>query len=283
MTQRCLVVGGDGLIGSSLVQHWRKAGVPVVTTTRRQPSSECVRLDLEEVQDDWLPPEDCGVAVLCAGVTHQKSCLESPGRTQRINVEQTLKLARALAQSGCFVVFLSTSLVFDGLQPFPPVDTRQSPRTEYGRQKTQVEQSLAEKRDGWAVVRLTKVIHAGLPLISRWREALEQRHPVEAFDDYICSPISLDLAINAIAQIAVGRHPGFWHVSGTDDVSYASLARLLASEMNRDPALVQARSGASIMEHLPRFATLDSSATRREFAINVPTAREVVAGLLTNS
>ena len=283
MMQRCLVVGGDGLIGRSLVQHWRKAGVPVMTTTRRQPSSECVRLDLDEVQDDWLPPEGCGVAVLCAGVTHQKSCLERPDQTRRINVEQTLKLARALARSGCFVVFLSTNLVFDGLRPFPPVDTPQNPKTEYGRQKTRVEQSLAEKGDGWAVVRLTKVIHLGLPLISHWREALALRRSVEAFDDYVCSPISLDVAIKAIAQIAVGRHPGFWHVSGADDVSYASLARLLSAEMNRDPALVQTRSGGSSMEHLPRFATLDSSATRREFAIVAPTAREVVAGLLTNS
>lgn len=283
MTQRCLVVGGDGLIGSSLVQHWRGAGVSVMTTTRRQPSSESVLLDLDKVQDDWQPPEDCGVAVLCAGITHQKSCLDTPGHTRRINVEQTLKLARALARSGCFVVFLSTNLVFDGLRPFPPANTPQSPKTEYGRQKAQVEQSLGTQAKGWAVVRLTKVIHTGLPLVSHWREALTLSHSVEAFDDYVCSPISLSVATKAIAEIAISQRPGFWHVSGADDVSYAGLAKLLAVEMNRDPALVQTRSGGSIVEHLPRFAALDSSVTRSELGIRAPTAREVVAELLTCS
>ena len=116
MRGRFLIVGGDNPLGGSLINAWAVQGAEVLSTTRRP---ERVRagvtlLDLESDLRNFQVPHACSFAVLCAGITKQHLCRRNPEATHRINVEQTMCLAATLVAAGCFVVFLSTNLVFDG-------------------------------------------------------------------------------------------------------------------------------------------------------------------------
>lgn len=281
MNGRLLVVGGDGLLGGALVSHWTAVGAPVIATTRRKPVAGAALLDLSTDSAGWQILAECKAAVICAGVTNQEACRRDPLGTRRINVEQTLKLVHALTGSGCFVVFLSTNLVFDGSRPLRHADEPLCPATEYGRQKADVERALAGLHRPCAVVRLTKVVHSALPLLGTWREALSAGRFVNAFSDYVCSPIPLDPTIQCIARIAEEQRPGVWQISADDDISYLDIALSMAQKTGCEPALVRAASGVGKVEHLPQHTTLDASAVRAQLGVELPQAREAIANVIS--
>jgi dTDP-4-dehydrorhamnose reductase len=115
-----------------------------------------------------------------------------------------------------------------------------------------------------AIVRLTKVIHRGMPLFQRWLEDLSAGRVIYPFANYYCSPISATSAIEGIARIAEQRAAGVWQISSTDDVSYAEIGGHFAQGLGRDPkAWVEPTlAAAGTLEHLPRYASLDTAETR---------------------
>src|SRR4029077_13292605 len=116
----------------------------VLITSRKTSTDEKVLpLDLSQPPESWPALPECRAAVFCAAMTNLEQCRRDPAESRRINVVQTLHLARRLAEQNCFVVFISTNLVFDGAKPFRRQDDPTCPRTEYGRQKAEVEAALA--------------------------------------------------------------------------------------------------------------------------------------------
>ena len=105
-----LVVGGDGLIGRGLVEHWTDSNKAVVSTSRKSesPAPGNLRFDLSAPEYSVLPAGQA--AVICAGVTSLDQCHRHPESTRRVNVTHTLELITRLAEAGTFVVFLSTNL-----------------------------------------------------------------------------------------------------------------------------------------------------------------------------
>ena len=282
-----LIVGADGLLGSSLLQHWLARGVPVAGTTRRPEAKggegEIIRFDLAAPAEQWPHFPRCNAAVVCAGVTNGEQCRRDPEGTRRINVRQTLRLAEMLSQQGIFVVFISTNLVFDGTKPLRRANEVFSPMTEYGRQKADVEKALAGLDRPGAVVRLTKVFHPGMALVRGWQRDLEQQRLIAPFDDLVCAPISLAAVVAAITTIAERCRSGVWQLSACTDISYADVARTFAREKNFDGKLicpVSCRSRGDL-EHVPLHTTLDTMEAENTFGFKAEDPVEVVQRMFT--
>jgi dTDP-4-dehydrorhamnose reductase len=267
------VIGADGLLGRSLYRLWGAAGHPVAATALQPPAGAdgIQPLDLGRSSDAWpvLPQSDA--AVLCAGITSLQQCRDNPEATRYVNVTQTLALARQLADRGCFVVYISSNLVFDGLRPMSRADEPRRPATEYGRQKADVEIGLSQLGERAAVVRLTKVFHRGLPLVRGWIESLRRGQPITAFVDLVCSPISAEATVRAIAAIAERQLPGIWQLSGSGEISYAGIAAHVTRREQCDPALVHpTRASRNLnLEHLTPHASLDAGRASRELGFEL--------------
>jgi dTDP-4-dehydrorhamnose reductase len=280
-----LVVGGDGLIGRTLARRLEADGHAVLATTRRRGCAGPGRPHLELAQDpsDWTPPRPVGVAFLLAAAANQLSCCADPSASRRINVDHTVALARRLVSLGAFAVFTSTNLVFDGEEAHYRTYATPHPTSEYGRQKAEAEQALLALGPRVAVVRLTKVLAAEMPLIGRWVEALKAGHPVEAFTDLICAPMPVDFVAEALARIGAQQKGGLFHLSGADEVSYADLARLLALRLGVDGALVKPTTSAAAgvtLQSLPKHSSLDARDVADAFALPPPRLDAVIESCL---
>jgi dTDP-4-dehydrorhamnose reductase len=280
-----LIVGADGLLGGALRRHCRQAGKPVVATSLLDiPDKDgLIFLDLSQPPESWPPLPSCSAAILCAAITSLEQCRRDPAGTRLVNVLNTLELARRLSARGCFVVFISSNLVFDGSRPNRKPDEPLCPQNEYGSQKAEAEKGLSELGCPAAIVRLTKVFHPGLPVIQKWIGLLDKSQPVHPFTDMICSPIALDATINAIAQVAGRRKNGIWHLSGSKDISYANIARQIARLRNCQPDLVQPASAkeAGYPESLPAHSTLDASKAQQELGFEILRPEAVIAQTLS--
>ena len=284
-SQGVLIVGSDGNFGRALGKRLRKGRHEVLETTRKTDtlSGSRIFLDLGGDLSSWKPPTDTSVAFLFTAETSIEKCQSNPIETARINIRQTLELSRSLTDSGVFVVFPSTNLVFDGSVPKRKVTDPVCPRLEYGKQKASTERQLLQMGDLVSVIRFTKVIPKQYSLFEDWRQALLAGESIHPYSDLMVSPVPLDLALDVFTQIRNERLSGITHVSGTRDVSYADIALHIAKHFSADEKLIQAKSASETGlhdGHLPRHTTLDTTRMQRELGLEAPDPWETIDSVL---
>lgn len=231
------MVGADGGIGSALLQA---LGPTARGTSRRQSlGPDRLRLDLGDPPEMWPSLPATSEAYLCAAQTSLAQCREQPEATALINVERIEALARRLSASGAFLLYLSTSLVFDGTRSAPDEADAVAPTTAYGRQKAEAERRVLALGPGVAVVRLTKVVAPHLAIFRQWREELRAGRPIHPFQDLWFAPIPLAYAVKGILAIGQAQASGIFHLSGPEEISYADAAFHLAQRLGAPASLVR--------------------------------------------
>jgi dTDP-4-dehydrorhamnose reductase len=277
-TPTALVVGSDSLIGGALMAHLRRTGLAVLGTTRRpeRVDGDHLRLDLAEGAESWRCDRPVGAAVICAGVTKLAACQSDPARTAAVNVRGVSAVIRTLAAAGAFAVYLSTNQVFDGSAPRRRPDEPVSPVSEYGRQKAEVERTVLSLGEQGCVVRLTKVLTPGAPLLRGWLDALRRGEAIRPFSDVVMAPVPLSFVIEVLARVLRTRAPGVVQVSGDRDVSYAEAAAHIAGRIGASADLLRPTSSEAAgvpRQAAPRHTTLDTSRLERELGLRLPGVR----------
>lgn len=245
-----MVVGGDGLIGRAAAQRLRVDGWRVTPTTRRPNGVDAMALSMEQVAKNGPPSlKGYDAVVIAAAITNQAECESHPEIARLVNVEGPRILARAAMDAGTQVVFLSTNLVLGGNQPFLGTTADLAPVGAYARMKAEAEkflQALPGAVENLAVLRLTKVLDAGLPLLATWRNQGAVGKAVAAFNDLVMAPVSLSFAAIAITRIVQGKCAGVFHCSGDEEVIYSDFARAYLRRLGMDATLVRPVAGRAL-------------------------------------
>lgn len=270
-----LVVGADSVIGGSLLESLQRSGQPVIGTTRRKETVNQLRpyLDLSEESLNWTDPRQVETAILCAGTTSLEDCRTDPAGSKRINVESTCMLAEQLISQGAFVIFLSSSLVFDGSTPHPSITEPVSPVTEYGSQKAEAERRINQISDSTAIVRFTKILGPKIPLFESWVQTLKNEEVIHPFKDMYFAPVPLFTAVSVLELVCQHRLSGILQVSGERDVSYADSAHVAACLLNVDSGLVQpikASESGKDLEDVGVFSALNVDRLKSTLGIQPP-------------
>lgn len=253
-----LIVGGDGTIGRALRARLAERAAAVAWTSRRPgaidtPNAQPLDLgDAAAVGAFALPPGTQRVYLL-AGITGMQACTRDPQATRRINVQHAGLLAERAAKAGALPVMVSTNQVFDGSVAFRDAGDVPCPASAYGRQKASLESRVLGL--GGVVLRPTKVLPPGSPLLAGWRDALRRGEPVTAFEDLWFSPVPL----RAVVEALIDAPPGVTQLSGDREVSYHDAALHLAERLHAAPGLAlrgSAKDAGIPPEHRPRHTTL---------------------------
>ena len=280
-----LVIGADGMIGRSLADRLTEMGERVLTTTRRSEdiSNQKIFLDLSNDVTEVNLPDNISVVYLCAAVTGMDACRKNPSHSETVNVHNAVLLAEKLLAGNAFVIFLSTSSVYDGSIAYRKAESAPCPLTEYGRQKAETERQLLGLGDNVSVVRLTKVVESSMHLFGAWIQSLNEGKVVRPFSDMAVSPVPLHIVVNVLYRVAKYRLPGIIQVSGERDVTYAEIAFRIAQRMGVDNSLVQpVRSKESniYVESVPSHTTLDTDRLRNEIEIETPDVMSTIDSVI---
>lgn len=266
-----LVVGVDGLIGKALASSFEMVGRPVWQTTRRKDSEggKHIFLDLSLNPAHWeIPSVSFESVVLCGAVTSIEQCRIRPNESWKVNVSGMVSLARHLINSGSFVVFISSNMVFDGLKPYAESTDFLAPKTEYGCQKAKAEKELLQLGSRVAVVRFSKIIDPSVKLFKDWCCSLRMGKAIHPFSDVLLSPVPLWFAIDVLRCVVDKKICGIIQVSAPEEISYEALARYLARKLGADSSLVVpiVNNGAKHAFQQPH-TTLDIS--RLQYELNM--------------
>lgn len=277
------IVGSDGSIGRELTSAFQTAGKTVWQSTRHRDlvNEQRIFLDLSEDPRCWtLPSATIKTAILCAAVTSQKCCRLEPEYSRRVNVEGTVTLAKRLIDSGVFVIFISTNLVFDGQKPFAKVNDPVNPKTEYGRQKAEVESQLSKLGEKVSIVRFSKVLSQDMLLFQGWIRGLKAKTEITPFSDMVMSPIPLYFAIDVLLNVGVKQIPGIIQVSAAQDITYAEASLYIARKLGLNEKLINPVSyRKSGIGFAPLHTTLDLSRLESELGVTPP---DIYKTLTTN-
>lgn len=279
------MVGADGAIGQAACTYFEALGVTVIGTSRRR-EAELHYLDLT-VPASWEVLPDVDAALICAGVTSIVECAQDPARAKQVNVRGAIGLATKLAAQGAFVLQLSSNQVFDGAISHRDRDSYPCPVSEYGRQKALAEagmRHLIDRKTG-AILRLTKVMMPGTPVVQSWRRDLAAGRRIGPFSNLPLATISVEFALQTIEVVLSERLSGIFHASSQEDSSYLSLAHVVAEHEGADPGLirpVEAVAGSIGFDFLPRFSSLDMQLEARDFDLQAPSAKDVFRGVLAS-
>ncbi|MCA3729993.1 MAG: sugar nucleotide-binding protein [Phenylobacterium sp.] len=223
---RVLVVGADGVIGATLERRLRETGrFEVWGTTRRRETltgENRLHLDLRD-PDDFEVSRGFDAAVLCTGVGGEAACAADPEGSRLVNVTGPVRLAERLTAAGVHVLALSSNAVFDGSREFFSTEDPPAPRTEYGRQKRDLEAAL-QSLPGVGILRLTKVLDGATGLPARWDRELAAGGTVEAFVNHFISPVSPEEAASVLITLIDHRAKGLFQFSGAENLSFHAYA-----------------------------------------------------------
>ncbi len=182
-----------------------------------------------------------------------------------VNVEGSENVARAAAAAGARLVHLSTDVVFDGRKGTPYVeDDPLSPVTEYGASKAEAERRVAAAHPEALIVRTSLIVGGAEP----------SKHELAAtgsgtwFTNEIRSPVQVTDLAEALLELAGLDVSGPLHVAGSDALSRAELAQLIA----RRPVAT-----AEAPHTRPLDCRLDSSRVQALIRTRLRGVREVLA------
>ncbi len=219
---KVLVTGARGMLGSDLCEalagEHEVRGVDIEDFDVTEPAAVAEALGAAR-------PE---VVVHCAAWTDVDGCERDPARAFLHNGWGTWNVARAAAEVGATLVYVSTDFVFDGAkgEPYTEFDSP-NPLSVYGASKLAGEEAVRSLVGRHYVVRSAWLFGArGRNFVRAILETEADREEVRVVADQFGSPTyTRDLAEGLAEVVLAGRVvPGTYHLVNSGVCSWAELA-----------------------------------------------------------
>jgi dTDP-4-dehydrorhamnose reductase len=230
--------------------------------------------------------------VIAAAYTAVDKAESEKAQAFSINAEAPGVIARAAAEAGMPVIYVSTDYVFDGEKPgWYTEDDAPGPVNAYGRSKLAGEKKVRENNPRHLILRTSWLYSAfGTNFVRTMVKLAETRDRIEVVADQRgCPTAGGDLA-GAIARLVrqlVGPSPpyGTYHLAGATDATWHGFAEaifetLAARGMTRPQNMAIDSASYPGAARRPRNSRLSSDRMRDERGISLPPWQESLPGVL---
>jgi dTDP-4-dehydrorhamnose reductase len=263
------VTGADGLLGTTLVPLWRRAGADVIAWTLADfdlRDAEATRRAIVAARPDLV--------LHAAAYTAVDRAESEPEVAMAVNRDGSANVCGPCRDVGARLVYVSTDYVFDGAArtPIPP-DAAPSPLGAYARSKAEGERVVAASGCAWTIVRSQWVFGpGGANFVDTMRRAAREGRAVRVVDDQIGAPTSTRLLSEGLWGLARSARIGWWHLAAAGAASWFEVARAVYAAADADPDLVTPCSTAEAGRAAPRpaYGVLDCGATGAALGVSLP-------------
>ncbi len=262
---RLLVTGSNGLLGTKVLERVLRDGRDQVLGASRRACANGYlgefpfwRLDVTDATAvGWVLKEARpDVVIHTAAMTDVDGCEREREEAQAINADGAGNMARACAERGVHLVYLSTEYVFDGTAgPYREGDPT-NPLGWYARTKFEGERAVMAAEGSSAIGRTT-VIYGYAPHVRAnfvlWLVGeLKAGRRVRVVEDQVGSPTLADNLAEMVLTLGASRATGVWNTVGGSVISRFQFARLAAEAFGLDASLIDPISSAELNQPAPR-------------------------------
>ncbi len=250
---KILITGSNGLLGQKLVKLLHNNAEVELIATGRGPN-RLTNLDKEiryEEMDITLKDDVHNVifrhkpdaVIHTAALTQVDDCEKDKELCWKMNVSAAEYVAKACAETGAFLVHLSTDFIFDGEEGPYDEEANPNPISYYGESKLASEKIVMEHASDWAIVR-TVLVYGIAEDMSRsniilWvKKNLEEGRQIKVVNDQWRTPtLAEDLAMGCYL-VAKSKAPGIYNISGKDFLTPYDMALMTAGYFKLDESLI---------------------------------------------
>ena len=136
MKTKILITGSSGFLGSRLAYYFRERYDLLL------PSHSELNISREEAVKAYMEEHRPEVVIHCAALSNTWYCEQHPEESHRVNVQGTVRIAKACKLIGAKLIFMSSDQVYNGTPQLGPLreDAWLQPVNIYGRHKQEAEQ-----------------------------------------------------------------------------------------------------------------------------------------------
>ena len=251
---KILVTGANGLLGQHLIQLLLTSTTHDVIASGKGPNRfpfKHERLiyqsaDLAEPFDVYDLFDKCqpDIVVHAGALTQVDYCEENQEEAFKVNYNGTCSVVVKSESQQCFLIFVSTDFVFDGLNgPYKEEDEVHDVNW-YGQTKWMAENVVKECTTDWAIVRTCLVygnnLNEGRSNIINWvKENLEQGKKIKLVSDQFRTPTYVQDLAKGIVLIIEKKTKGIYHISGEEMMTPFDMAIATAAYLGLDNSLIE--------------------------------------------
>ncbi|MGI9017548.1 MAG: dTDP-4-dehydrorhamnose reductase [Euzebya sp.] len=258
---RVLITGSGGQLGHDLQQCFTDAGDDTVGLDRAS-------LDITDAAavGQAMLSHKPDVVVHSAAFTQVDACERETDRAWAVNAVGSWLVARACAEVGSAMVYVSTDYVFDGTlgRPYTEFDAV-NPQSMYGRSKHAGERKVREVLSQHYIVRTSWVhgSHGGNFAKTMLRLGRE-RGEVSVVDDQTGTPtFSIDLAAQ-INHLVSTRMYGTYHLTNSGHCTWFEFAAAIFAAAGVNVRLTPTDTASfGAPAHRPAYSVLDNLLARQ--------------------
>jgi dTDP-4-dehydrorhamnose reductase len=239
-----LITGATGTLGRAFARLCDVRGLSYQLLTRGQldianPAS--VEAALDEFEP-WAVVNAAGYVRVDDAEREREACF-------RENTTGPETLAKYCAGRAIKLLTFSSDLVFDGLQQTPYVESDHvSPLNVYGQSKAAAEARVLKLHPSSLVIRTSAFFgpwdeHNFITVALR---ELSARRAFVAADDALVSPTYVPDLVHACLDLLIDDESGLWHLANGGAVTWAELARSVATLAGLDSGGVEARTTTAL-------------------------------------
>lgn len=289
---KILIIGGTGVIGSKLVNHFTHEETQVEFTYHgnKIPSPVIKFLDITDsiATKNLITKIKPDYVIHTAAVTNVDLCETNTSLADSVNIKGTLNVVEGCKESRSSIIYVSTSFVFDGTKEIYSEEDTTSPTTHYGLTKSKGEE----------IVRSSNLPHLILRTdqpycwIENWQhtnsvlrviQTLESGKILKEISNWYNTPTYVPDFVKATAKLMELNKTGTYHVVGPDFINRYEWAITTAEIFGLDKNKIESINSNSLNLPAKRVnVKLDNRKLLNHTGIKMRGLREGLNDMLNN-
>lgn len=261
MSRKMLIIGGSGLVGSTLAQYAMHDYDLHVTINKNNVTLTRGRITKIDLLEDRLAiinlikTSNPDIVVNTAAHSSVDLCETNPGLANLLHIDVTRDIVTACHDISSKLIHFSTDAVFDGkLNRKYTEEDNPNPINHYGKTRLAAESVVLEASNHNAILR-TSVIY-GWHERSRFTnwiiQSLRDKKMVDPFVDQYNTPTLVDDLVKSILKIMELNVSGLYHAVGKTCLSRYEFALRLADKFGLDRNLIRPVTSSEKKQDAPR-------------------------------
>ncbi len=273
MSQKTLLTGSSGLLGSRLYPYLKEHGFDVVGHGYTANSDVCCDLRCRESTRKLLDNVKPELIINLVALTNVDKCEQEPQSAYLLNVRVVENLVEWIrSHSSVRFVQISTDQIYDGKGPHSEDEVTLQNTYAFSKYCGEIAARQVES----TILRTNFFGHSSHPSrrsFSDWLiDSFENQLPIKLFTDVLFSPLSLDSLVEILAQIIEKPIGGVFNLGSWEGMSKRDFALGLASHLSlktkcaKDCLLTENKLAA----RRPLDMRMDCRLFERMFGISLP-------------
>ncbi|WP_419774438.1 SDR family oxidoreductase [Halarcobacter sp.] len=278
------IFGSTGLLGKALAKKYKENELKLFSRTEIDNKQKFVidymniENELENFFDNWKPD----IIINTIAIVDLKYCEENLKEAKYVNSIIAESLAKVAKKYNAYFIHISTDHFFSDSLKYHNENASVKILNNYAETKFEAEKKVLQEYKKSLIVR-TNILgfrYSKKKSFFEWLLfALENKEEISLFNDFVTSPISVNLLSNILLLCKKSNLSGIYNISSSEAIDKYSFGYKVAKRFNLSFENVKMRK--TIQSDIKRAITLGLDVSKIEKALNIkmPTIDETIESL----